>query len=76
MDTSALLLKIDKKDIIRLIAVFAGYDNLVNIRTLDQHQGKILIQVAPGCEEEVVTILKSLKKTIGWDFWLEKNGTL
>jgi len=61
--------RIDRKEICFLKFILEAYDGIATLTTIDARQGIILLRIAPGCEDEVETILQDLKKdTIIQDF--------
>jgi hypothetical protein len=71
METTNLLLRVRRADIVTLLAILNGYDNLVSVRTLDQVRGIINIAISPGCEAVVGELLDSLKPMLPWEEWPE-----
>jgi len=61
--------RIDRKEICFLKFILEAYDGIATLTTIDARQGIVLLRIAPGCEDEVETILQDLKKdTIIQDF--------
>jgi len=57
-------LRIDRKEICFLRFIFEAYDGIGTITTVDPALGIVLLQISPGCEEEVAIILLDLQKDI------------
>ncbi|MBW2604497.1 MAG: DUF4911 domain-containing protein [Deltaproteobacteria bacterium] len=64
METLKKYLRIDRREICFLKYILEAYDGIATLTTIDAHQGVVLLRIAPGCEDEVETILKDLKKDI------------
>lgn len=54
--------RIDRKEICFLKFILEAYDGIATLTTIDAHGGIVLLRIAPGCEEEVETVLQDLKK--------------
>jgi hypothetical protein len=57
-------LRIDRREICFLKFILEAYDGIATLTTIDPHQGIVLLRIAPGCEDEVETILRDLKRNI------------
>lgn len=69
MKTIKKYFRIDRKEICFLKFILEAYDGIATLTTIDARQGIVLLRIAPGCEDEVETILQDLKKdTIIQDF--------
>lgn len=55
---------IDRKEICFLKFIIEAYDGIAVLTTIDPAKGIVVINIAPGCEEEVEMIIKDLKKNI------------
>lgn len=55
-------LRIDRREICFLKFIFEAYDGIATLTTIDAHQGIVLLRIAPGCEDEVDTVLRDLRK--------------
>ncbi len=64
LETIKKYLRIDRQEICFLRFVFEAYDGIATITTVDPEQGVVLLQIAPGCEEEVAMVLKDLEKQV------------
>jgi len=64
LETIKKYLRIERKEISFLRFVFAAYDGIATITTVDPELGIVLLQISPGCEEEVAMILRDLEKEI------------
>ncbi len=56
--------RIDRREICFLKFIIEAYDGIAVLTTIDPVKGIVVINIAPGCEEEVEMIIKDLKKTI------------
>ena len=59
MKTIKKFLRIDRREICFLKFILEAYDGIATLTTIDPHQGIVLLRIAPGCEDEVETILRS-----------------
>ncbi len=64
METIKQYYRVDQKEISFLKFIIEAYDNIANITTIDSNTGIIVINIAPGCIEEVRVILSKLMKKI------------
>lgn len=64
LETLKKYLRIDRREISFLKFILEAYDGIATLTTIDPHQGIVLLRIAPGCEDEVKTILQDLKKDI------------
>ena len=64
LETIKKFLRIDRREICFLKFILEAYDGIATLTTIDAHQGVVVLRIAPGCEDEVDTILKDLKKDI------------
>lgn len=55
-------LRIDRREICFLKFIFEAYDGIATLTTIDAHQGIVLLRIAPGCKDEVDTVLRDLRK--------------
>ena len=54
----------DGKHISFLKFLLEAYDGIANVTTLNPKTGHIVINVAPGCEEDVKTLLREIKDDV------------
>ncbi len=64
LNTIKKYFRIDRKEICFLRFIFEAYDGIGTITTVDPALGIVLLQISPGCEEEVAIILQDLQKDI------------
>jgi len=64
METIKQAYRVDRKEISYLRFIFEGYDGIAVIKTVDPQRGFVLFYIAPGCEDDVETILNDLKREI------------
>ncbi len=64
LETLKKYLRIDRREICFLKFILEAYDGIATLTTIDAQQGIVLLRIAPGCEDEVETILQDLKKDI------------
>lgn len=56
--------RVDRREIAFIRFIVEAYDGLAIVTTLDSDTGLIELQIAPGCEQDVETILQDLKQDI------------
>ncbi len=56
--------RVDRRKIAFVRFIVEAYDGLAIITTLDSETGLIEFQIAPGCVQDVETILEDLKRDI------------
>ncbi len=56
--------RVDRREIAFIRFIIEAYDGLAMVTTLDADTGLIEFQIAPGCEQDVETILQDLKRDI------------
>lgn len=59
--------RVDKSKIGLLRFIIEAYDNLALMTTLDQKDGLVVLNIAPGCE----TTAKALMDSLSADFYIE-----
>ena len=64
LETLKKYLRIDRREICFLKFIIEAYGGIATLTTIDAHQGVVLLRIAPGCEDEVETILQDLKRDI------------
>ena len=64
LETLKKFLRVDRREICFLKFILEAYDGIATLTTIDAHQGVVLLRIAPGCEDEVETILQDLKRDI------------
>jgi len=60
--TSKYTLSIDRKEICWLQWVIESYGGMASVRTIDPANGEIEISIAPGCDEEILSLISYLKE--------------
>jgi len=61
MQTSKYFLTIDRKEICYLQWIIESYDGIASVTTVNQANGDIEISMAPGCKEEIFSLINRLK---------------
>jgi hypothetical protein len=56
------ILSIEKSEICYLQWIIESYDGMAIMRTLDPMTGAVEISIAPGCTEEIVSLIDYLKE--------------
>ncbi len=60
--TSKYILSVDTKEICWLQWIIESYDGMASVRTIDPANGEIEISIAPGCDDEILPLIKYLKE--------------
>ncbi len=55
-------LRVNRRDIAFLKFILEGYDGLAQLTTVDASVGKLVLMIAPGCEETARMLLCDLKQ--------------
>ncbi len=55
-------LRVNRRDIAFLKFILEGYDGLAQLTTVDASAGKLVLMIAPGCEETALALLDDLKQ--------------
>ncbi len=64
MKTTTKYYRIDRSEICFLKFIVEAYDGLAVLTTVDPETGIVILNIAPGCEADIETILQELKKNI------------
>ena len=56
--------RIDRRQIAFLKFILEAYDGIATLSTIDSRQGLIALDIPPGCESDVDTLLKDLGRQI------------
>ena len=59
---SKYILSIDRKEICYLQWIIESYDGMASVRTINPANGDIEISIAPGCEEEIASLIRYLRE--------------
>ena len=59
---SKLILFVDKRDICYLQWLIESYNGMASMSTINQETGQIEIAIAPGCKEEINSLIHHLKQ--------------
>jgi len=59
--------RVNPRDICFIRYVFEAHDGLAVISTLSDERDTIVLRIAPGCEDEVETVLDGLKRELSID---------
>ena len=60
--THKYILSIEKSEICYLQWIIESYDGMAIMRTMDPMSGTVEISIAPGCTEEIVSLIDWLKE--------------
>jgi hypothetical protein len=64
MQTLKRYLRVDRREIGYFRFILEGYDGIAILTTLDAREGRVVLRIAPGCEEEVDRLVQNLGKEI------------
>ncbi len=56
--------RVDRRKIGFIKFIFEAYDGVAVLTTVDSQEGIIVLNIAPGCEDDVEMILQDLKKDV------------
>ena len=60
--TSKYFLSIARKEICYLQRIIESYDGIASMKTINPENGEIQISIAPGCDDDVFSLIKYLKE--------------
>jgi hypothetical protein len=60
--TRKLILSIAKREICYLQWIIESYDGMAMMRTINPTKGTVEISIAPGCMEEIISLINYLKE--------------
>ena len=60
--TSKCLFSINREEICYLQWIIEAYDGMASMRTVNPKTGEIEISIAPGCREEILSLINHLKE--------------
>jgi len=64
VETQKKYFRIDRREISFLRFILEAYDGIAVVTTINAKEGLVRLSIAPGCVEEVESILSKLKKDI------------
>ena len=64
MDTLKKYYRIDRRNISFIRFIFEGYDGIALVTTINAAEGLVRLSIAPGCLEEVESVIKKLQKKV------------
>jgi len=53
--------RVDRKKISFLQFILEAYDGIANLTTIDSASGHVVLNIAPGCENDVKTLLREIE---------------
>ncbi|MBN1277146.1 MAG: DUF4911 domain-containing protein [Deltaproteobacteria bacterium] len=62
METIKRIFRVDRRDINYLRSTIESYDGIAVVSTINPEASVIEIQIAPGCEDQVLELLDSIRK--------------
>ena len=57
-------LRVDRKKIHLIRFILEGYDGIATLTTIDPQRGIVLLNIPPGCEDDVESVIREMKKTV------------
>ena len=57
-------LRVDRKQIHFIRFILEGYDGIATLTTVDPQTGVVCLNIPPGCEDEVETVLQEIKTDV------------
>lgn len=76
METIRKIIRVDRREICFLKFILEAYDGIAAMTTVDARLGIVLLQIAPGCEKEVETVIRDLGRDILIDASDECSDTM
>lgn len=67
MKTIARYYHVDRRDIVFIRYIFEAYDGIAVVSTVSSEKDIIVIYTAPGCEEEVASVVFDLCQKLKMD---------
>lgn len=64
MKTIETVYNVNKENIGYIRFIFEAYDGIAIVTTISEEKDKIAVYTAPGCEDEVESLIADLAKTI------------
>jgi hypothetical protein len=62
METIKRYYRMDRRDIYLLRFFLEAYDGISGLSTIDAETGLVVLQIAPGCEEDVAALIAEMQK--------------
>jgi len=56
--------RVDRKAISLVRFTFEGYEGIAGVTTLDPATGLIVLNIAPGCEQDVAQVIQDLQEQV------------
>jgi len=76
LETIRKIIRVDRREICFLKFILEAYDGIAAMTTVDARLGIVLLQIAPGCEKEVETVIRDLGRDILIDASDECSDTM
>ena len=64
LETTKRYYRVDRREIAFLRFIFEAYDGIALVKTVDAQKGIIVLYIAPGCEDDVESVLQDLNNEI------------
>lgn len=62
METIKRYYRMDRRDIYLLRFFLEAYDGISGLSTIDAQSGLVVLQIAPGCEQEVADLITQMQR--------------
>jgi hypothetical protein len=62
METIKRYYRMDRRDIYLLRFFLEAYDGISGLSTIDAQAGLVVLQIAPGCEQEVADLIAQMQR--------------
>jgi hypothetical protein len=62
METIKRYYRMERRDIYLLRFLLEAYDGISGLSTIDPEAGLVLLQIAPGCESDVLSLISEMQK--------------
>lgn len=73
MESTIQYYRVDRRQIGFLKFILEACDGIVTMSTLDARLGLVSFQIPPGCQDEVIGIVKDLQKDVFMEPWLNED---
>ena len=64
MKTIKKYFRVDRRKIHLIRFILEGYEGIATLTTIDPHRGIVCLNIPPGCEDDVETVIQDLGKAV------------
>ena len=64
METIKKYFRVDRRKIHLIRFILEGYDGIATLTTIDPHRGIVRLNIPPGCEDDVETVIQDIGKEV------------